>query len=153
MSAISKIFSRYILFFLTAMAYFAHAAPDGKPIGYVMTVKGESFIKVGDKEIPAAVGTPVVVGSALSTGPNSSLGVTFKDNTIMSFGPNTELTVDEYLFEPAAGELKLSARLEKGTLNFISGVIAKLKPEAVALQTPTGTIGVRGTHFMVKVAD
>jgi hypothetical protein len=79
--------------------------------------------------------------------------VTFKDDTVMSFGPDTEMTVDEYLYAPAKGQLKLATRLDKGTLTYVSGVIAKLKPDAVSVKTPSGIIGVRGTSFMVKVDD
>jgi hypothetical protein len=79
------------------------------------------------------------------------MGVTLADNTVMSFGPNTEVSLDAFLYKPDQGDLKLSTRISRGTLNFISGVIAKLKPEAVEINTPTGTIGVRGTHFLVKV--
>ncbi len=129
----------------------ARAEPAADPIGYVMTVKGEASVQIDGKTIAAVVGTPVYLNASLSTGAAGSMGITFKDNTIMSFGPNTQMTMDEYLFAPAEGHLKLSARLTHGTLNYISGVIAKLKPEAVAVKTPTGTIGVRGTHFVVKV--
>jgi hypothetical protein len=69
----------------------------------------------------------------------------------MSFGPNTELTVEEYLYAPGEGKLRFGSRLSKGSLEVVSGVIAKLKPEAVEMQTPTGTIGVRGTRFLVKI--
>jgi len=69
----------------------------------------------------------------------------------MSFGPDTQLTVDEYLFAPTQGKLKLGARMDQGSLNYVSGVIAKLKPDAVNVKTPTGTIGVRGTQFLVRV--
>ena len=79
------------------------------------------------------------------------MGVTFKDNSVMSFGPDTEVTVDEYLYAPAKGDLKFGASMSKGALNVVSGAIAKLKPEAVSLKTPTGTIGVRGTNFAVKI--
>ena len=79
------------------------------------------------------------------------MGITFKDNQVMSFGPDTEVTVDEYLYAPAKGDLKFAARMNKGTLNVVSGVIAKLKPDAVSLKTPTGEIGVRGTNYLVKV--
>jgi hypothetical protein len=41
--------------------------------------------------------------------------------------------------------------MTKGSLQMVSGVIAKLKPDAASLKTPTGTIGIRGTHFAVKV--
>ena len=39
----------------------------------------------------------------------------------------------------------------KGTLNYVSGVIARLRPDAVSVDTPTGTIGVRGTQFVAKI--
>lgn len=138
-----------------AMALACAAAPaaaqETGAIGYVMKVSGEAAVVSDGKSIPAAVGTPVMLGSTLRTGPGGALGVTLKDNTVMSFGPNSELQVDEFLFAPARNELKLTARITRGTLNFISGMIAKLRPEAVQVQTPTGTIGVRGTHFLVKV--
>ena len=127
------------------------AAQETGAIGYVMKVSGEATVISDGKAVPAAVGTPVMQGSTLRTGPGGALGVTLKDNTVMSFGPNSELRVDEFLFAPARNELKLTANITRGTMNFISGVIAKLKPEAVQVQTPTGTIGVRGTHFLVKV--
>ena len=71
----------------------------------------------------------------------------------MAFGPDTELMVDEYLYAPAQGQLKLGTRLTKGSLNYVSGVIAKLKPDAVTVKTPTGIIGVRGTQFVARVED
>jgi len=79
--------------------------------------------------------------------------VTFKDDTVMSFGADTELTVDEYLYAPGQGRLKLGSSLAKGSMNYVSGAIAKLQPDAVSVKTPTGTIGVRGTQFVVKVDD
>jgi hypothetical protein len=81
------------------------------------------------------------------------MGVTFKDETVMSFGPNTELVVDQYLFNPAQGKLKLNAKLAKGSLNYVSGMIAKIQPEVVSVNTPVGTIGVRGTQFVVAVEE
>jgi hypothetical protein len=30
-------------------------------------------------------------------------------------------------------------------------VIARLKPNSVRMKTPTGTIGIRGTHYLLKV--
>jgi hypothetical protein len=122
-------------------------------IGYVKTVQGGASVSVGGRAQPAQPGTPLYVGAVLRTDKDGSLGVTFKDNTIMSLGPDTEITVDEYLFSPGSGELKLGANMLRGTLNYISGLIAKLKPEAVSLKTPKGIIGVRGTHFLAKVEE
>jgi hypothetical protein len=138
---------------LLALAFVVGAAgaEEAGPIGYVMKVSGDASVSHDGKAVTAVVGTPVLVGAILRTGISGAMGVTLKDNTVMSFGPNSELVVDEYLFAPASNELKLTAKITRGTMNFISGVIAKLKPEAVQVQTPTGTIGVRGTHFLVRV--
>ncbi len=124
---------------------------DELPIGYVKTVSGEASLTTGKNRIAAQLGTPLFMGSKLQTGHKSTLGVTFKDDTVMSFGPDTELTVDEYLYAPNQGKLKLAATITKGSLNYVSGVIAKLQPDAVTVKTSTGTIGVRGTQFVVSV--
>ena len=129
------------------------ALADQPVIGYVKNVKGDALVINGSQQVKAEVGTPVATGSKLKTGSNASMGVTFKDNTVMSFGPNTELTVDEYLYAPNSGKLKLGATMARGTLAYLSGAIAKIKPDAVSVKTPTGTIGVRGTHCVVKVED
>lgn len=123
------------------------------PIGYVKNVTGEASVTTGEKPIKAEVGSAIFQGSVLRTGPKSSMGITFKDETVMSFGPDTELTVDEYLYAPAQGKLKLGSKLAKGSLNYVSGVIAKLQPDAVTISTPTGIIGVRGTQFVVTVEE
>lgn len=122
-----------------------------KVIGYVKTAEGEAMVKDASNTVLAQPGTPVHPGDVLKTGQKGSMGITFRDNTIMSIGPDTEITIDDYLYAPGNGNLKLGATMTKGSLQYISGVIAKLKPENVSLKTPTGTIGVRGTHFLVKV--
>jgi hypothetical protein len=122
-------------------------------IGYVKTAVGDTSIINGGVTARAEAGTPIQRGSTLKTGAKSSMGVTFKDETVMSFGPDTEITIDEYLYVPAQGKLGLVAKLAKGSLNYISGVIAKLRPEAVSVVTPSGTIGIRGTRFAAKVEE
>ena len=124
---------------------------DTTAIGFVKTVSGDASIVSAGKSVRAQVGTPVRTGDVLKTGAKGSLGITFKDNTVMSFGPDTELTVDEYLYSPGKGDLKMQTSMTKGTLQVVSGVIAKLRPDAVTVKTPTGLIGVRGTQFLVKV--
>ncbi|MFC7410180.1 FecR family protein [Hydrogenophaga atypica] len=121
-------------------------------IGFVKTAKGESFVDSGGQAVRAAEGTPLKVGDVVRTGADGAVGLTLKDNTVMSFGPSTRFTLEEYLFAPAKGDLKLGGRLTSGSLHYVSGLIAKARPEAVAVKTPTGTIGVRGTRFVVVVA-
>ncbi|MCX7255746.1 MAG: FecR domain-containing protein [Polaromonas sp.] len=138
---------------LLLLAPLAQAQAGDDAIGYVKTVTGQALVITAGQSVKALPGTAVLLGSLLKTGRAASMGVTFKDDTVMSFGPETELTVDEYLYAPAQDRLKLGARLGKGTLNYLSGVIAKLKPDAVQIKTPTGIIGVRGTRFVVTVEE
>ncbi len=127
------------------------AAAQNAGVGYVKTVTGDAWVTTTGQRVKAAPGTEVSIGSQIKTATGASLGVTFKDNTVMSFGPDTEMTVDAYLYAPAQGQLQLSTSLVKGSLNYVSGVIAKLRPEAVTVKTPSGIIGVRGTQFLAKV--
>ena len=127
------------------------ALADDTIIGYVKTAQGDASVVAAGMAIKAEPGTPVKTTNVLKTGPQGSLGITLKDNTLLSIGPDTELVVDDYVYNPAQDELKLVASLRQGSLNYVSGVIARLKPAAVSVRTPTGTIGVRGTHFVAKV--
>jgi hypothetical protein len=142
---------RVLIVSLALFAAFPAFAAD--PIGYVKTVSGDATVTTAKNVVKAVPGTPLFEGCQLKTGAKSSLGVTFKDETVMSFGPDTELTVDQYLYAPSQGKLKLGTKMAKGSMNYISGVIAKLQPDAVSVATPTGTIGVRGTQFVVKVEE
>lgn len=127
-----------------------NALADDTVVGFIKTAEGEANLTDGQTTAPAQVGMPLHLGSIIKTGSDGQLGAVFKDNTVMSFGPETEVVIDEYLFAPADGALKLSVNMLKGTLHYISGVIAKLKPEAVSVKTPAGIIGVRGTRFLAK---
>lgn len=127
------------------------AAAQNVGAGYVKTVTGDAWVTTTGQRVKALPGTEVSIGSQIKTAPGASLGITFRDNTVMSFGPDTEMTVDAYLYAPAQGQLQLSTSLVKGSLNYVSGVIAKLKPEAVTVKTPSGIIGVRGTQFLARV--
>jgi len=137
-----------IALFLTSVVWAAD-----EPIGYVKQVTGAASVTTGDAKVAVEVGTSIFQGSVLRTGKKSSVGVTFKDETVMSFGSDTEFRVDEYLYAPTQGKLKFASKLAKGSLNYISGVIEKLQPDAVTVTTPKGTIGVRGTQFLLIVED
>lgn len=136
-----------------AVSELALAGRISEPVGFIMKVQGPATVTSRGQTIEARVGQAVITGAILRTGAQGGMGVTLRDSTVISFGPNSEFVMDEFAFEPAREQLKLSARLNRGTLNFISGVIAKLKPEAVDLKTPTGTIGVRNAHFLLKVSE
>jgi hypothetical protein len=146
---------RFWLLSILMIASLGTQGAQAEAIGFVKTLNGgNATIRASDdSERPATVGSELNVGDTIRTDRRASLGLTLKDDTMMSVGPDTELTLEEYLFEPARGELKLGSRLGRGTLQYVSGNIARLQPDAVSVTTPTGTIGVRGTQFVVKVGQ
>ena len=93
----------------------------------------------------------IQIGDVVKTGDKGGIGLIFTDDTIISMGSKSEITIEDYLFEPIEGKLSFIARMIQGTISFISGQITKLSPESVRLETPAATIGVRGTHVLVKV--
>ncbi len=149
MSRARPFLSMLAAFALSALSLTAFASEAA--VAHVKVVKGDAYIVSKGQAVKAAAGSPVPAGAILRTSAGASLGVTFRDNTVMSFGPDTEVSVDEFAYAPNQGNLKLGTTIKKGTLAYLSGAIARLKPEAVSVNTPTGTIGVRGTHFVLKV--
>lgn len=146
-----KYLSSLIVAVLVTWATLA-AASDGSA-GRVKTINGSASIVRGQSSLPAVVNEKVFQGDTLRTGPDGSLGVILKDDSLVSLGPNSEVVVDQFLFTPAEGKLALVTRMVKGTAVFFSGVIAKLSPQSVRIETPNATIGVRGTRFLVKVDE
>lgn len=128
------------------------AVAQAQVAGRVKTVSGEAWITGADGARSALeVGSPVASGDSIETGENGSVGITFRDETRLSIGPGSQVAVDEFLFAPDAGELSFAARIARGTLYYVSGAIARLAPERVTVATPEGTVGIRGTAFLVRV--
>lgn len=122
-----------------------------EPAGTIKVVKGSVSILRGDEVIEAAIGAQILAQDRLRTGPDGSVGVTLKDDTLISAGPNSTIAVEKYAFNATthAGEMLISVL--KGTFSMISGMMIKHSPEAAVVKTPTTTIGIRGTEFAVEV--
>ena len=143
----------FLLAMLTALSGPLSSAAVGaaEPAGTIKVVKGEVSILRGDEIIEATLGAPVLAQDRLRTGADGSVGVTLKDDTLISSGPNSTIAVDKYAFNATThvGEMLISVL--KGTFSMVSGTIVKHSPEAATVKTPTATIGVRGTEFAIEV--
>ena len=129
----------------------APADAADQSIGFVRNVTGEAFIHRSDTAIPAVVGAKLQAGDTLSTGPNGSLGVEFQDESSASIGPNSSFVVSNFEFSPSTGKAGFLIRITKGSFVYLSGLIAKMSPESAKFETPTATIGIRGTQFAVNI--
>jgi hypothetical protein len=136
------------LVFISAPAY----ASD-KSIGFVRNVSGEAHILRNGETISATEGAQLQEGDTLSTGPNSSMGISFRDDSSASLGPDSSFVVSSFEFSPRNGKTGFLMRITKGSFVYLSGLIAKMSPESALFVTPTATIGLRGTRFAVNIED
>jgi hypothetical protein len=131
----------------------AGAAVAGETIGVVRNVSGDATVTRGEKTLPAAPGLKLLVGDTLVTGKDGALGVILRDDSSLSIGPESRLVLRSFLFSPSEGKFELVARITQGTMAYLSGLIGKLAPEKARFETPTATIGIRGTRFAVQVGE
>lgn len=146
---------RIVAVLIVALSILAWGLPSAAQeiAGVVQSSQGSATVTRGGQATPADPGMKLQVGDVLATGSNGSLGVIFRDDSTLSLGPDSSLVVREFLFSPAEHRLGLVARLTKGTMAYLSGVLGKLAPEAVRFETPVATIGIRGTRFAVKAGE
>ncbi|GAB4370585.1 MAG: hypothetical protein Kow00128_17760 [Deltaproteobacteria bacterium] len=137
---------------LTILAFGRYCAA-AEIAGVVHSCDGKARITRGDTSLPVAPGTKLFVGDVLSTGPDATVGVVFRDDSTLSLGPESRLVLRTFLFSPADRELGLVARLTQGTMAYLSGLLGKLAPEKVRFETPVATIGIRGTRFAVRAGE
>jgi len=122
-------------------------------IATVQKVSGTATVVRQGQTISATVGLEIWESDTLRTGPNGSMGVVFNDDTLLSLGPGSVLVVDKFLFAPRQGKFSIVLRMIKGTAVYLSGLISRLAPESAYFETPTASIGIRGTKFVVKVEE
>jgi hypothetical protein len=124
---------------------------ETKFAGIVKTVKNNACVVRNGVCFEAVPGMKIQISDVVKTGNDGGIGLIFSDDTIISMGSKSEIAIADYLFEPIEGQFSFVAKMIQGTISFISGQITKLAPESVRLETPAATIGVRGTHILVKV--
>ncbi|NGZ87144.1 FecR family protein [Duganella aceris] len=135
-----------------ALTSFAAIAADA-PAGMVKTAKGSASIERDGKQSPVHPGATLMASDRVLTGADGSVGITLRDETLLAVGPNSNVWLEKYAFDPTSHEGVLNATVKRGTLGVISGKLSKQSPGAVQFRTPTSILGVRGTEFVIDVKD
>lgn len=79
--------------------------------------------------------------------------IDFIDDTRVDITEHARLVIDDFVYDPNAGTGKLGLRATLGTVRYASGAIAKNSRRNVSIKTPSATIGVRGTDFVMVVDE
>jgi hypothetical protein len=135
-------------------APWAAAAPqaplDDAHVGLVKGVEGHVRVLRDNASLDAASGMTLFVSDRLVSDAAASAGIVFKDGTLLTLGPSSDIKVRDYVFQPKEAKYAFSMYLAKGSAIYSSGKIGKISPESVKVDTPTSTVGVRGTRFIVE---
>jgi hypothetical protein len=84
---------------------------------------------------------------------NGRLGITFLDDSQVRLTEHSELIIDEFIYDPDPSKSKMALQFASGTARFITGKLATIDKENILIQTPSATIGIRGTDFTVTVDE
>jgi len=120
-------------------------------IGAVSRILGEARGTRGGTTQALSLNTSVFRNEVVSTGEAGRLEIIFTDDTRLTLGEKAKLTLDRYVFNPAAGSGTIRFRVV-GALRFLSGQVSKLR-SVVSITTPVSTIGIRGTQFWAGPID
>jgi hypothetical protein len=122
-------------------------------VGQIKVAKGQVAVERKGQSLPGQAGMLLEPADVLRTGADGSVGITMRDNSLLSAGPNSVLALERFEFDPTTSAGQFDARLQRGTLAVVSGRIAKQSPQAMTVRTPSAVLGVRGTEFLVSVPD
>ena len=128
-------------------------AGDGEVAGIIKNVSGQAYLIRGgtEQQVADAADMKLAPGDTVRTAGNGSVGLIFRDDSMVALGPDSEFTIEKFQFRPVEGQLSFFGRIVRGTINFISGQITNLAPENVELETPDATLAVRGTQILVEI--
>ena len=96
------------------------------------------------------LGQEIVFKERINTEASGQTQILFLDQSSMTVGPNSDMLIDEFVYDPSAGTGKLAASLTRGVFRFVGGKLSK-QENAITMQTPSATIGIRGAVALVKL--
>jgi hypothetical protein len=140
----------------------APAELDTKPIGKVLNITGSVTIEhtravIVQANMPAngvnqvKVDDPVYRGDFVQTGADGEVGITFADGTSFKVSKNARMELNEFVYDPAGASNSTLFNLTKGSFTFVAGAIAK--SGSMKVDTPVGTMGIRGTAPHVEILE
>ena len=135
------------------VAWLCGASAFATDIGQIKVAKGTVSIERAGQTLPVSVGARVQTSDIVKTGADGSVGIVMSDNSLLSAGPNSILSLDRFEFDATSSQGRFDASLRKGSLSVISGRIAKQSPDAMTVRTPAAILGVRGTEFVASVDE
>jgi hypothetical protein len=95
------------------------------------------------------IGANILHNERVRTSGSGSVQLLFIDRTSMNIGPNSDINIDEYVFDPNTNTGRMAVTVGKGLMRFVGGSITHSGEATVT--TPSATIGIRGGTSTIQV--
>ncbi len=122
-------------------------------IGIANEVIGVIAAGIGDisnqKSEKLSTGSKIYFGDTIIVRAQSNAQILLLDETALTIGEKSELTIDDFVYDPQSKVGKIVSNIKIGTVRVITGEISKNNPDNLEVNVPTGSIGARGTEFVV----
>jgi hypothetical protein len=96
------------------------------------------------------LGQDVLFNERIATTAVGQTQILFVDASSLTVGPNSNMVIDQFVYDPSAGTGKLAASLTRGVFRFVGGALSK-GDNPVTFRTPTATIGIRGGVMLIDL--
>ena len=96
-----------------------------------------------------STGSKIFYGDTIIVKEKSNAQILLLDETALTVGEKSELTIDDFVYDPKTKVGKIVSNIKLGTVRIITGEISKQNPDNLNVKVPTGSIGARGTEFAV----
>lgn len=127
-------------------------AQASERIGHAETVNGDvTVVHLDGSSETLTSGEAIFLGDQVVTGPGGEVGIVFADESVMALGPESDLIIDEMVYDPDQQAGSMLLNVSEGVFSFVSGAIAKTDPDALSIQTPSVVIGIRGTSLLMDI--
>ncbi|OGV73561.1 MAG: hypothetical protein A3K19_27825 [Lentisphaerae bacterium RIFOXYB12_FULL_65_16] len=137
-----------VVLVLTLQLGFGLCAAEPEVIGTVVAMRGDVKAIHPDKgERQLAMKGQVFLRDTIKTGDRGRVQVSFEDETIISLGRSSEMTIAEYKFDPSKEQGAMVTHVKEGVFRVMGGAITKLAPQEFKTTTGTATIGIRGSFY------
>ena len=133
--------SRFIVPLIGAVLAAAPAAAQQVGTATAVNPLSEST-PPGGATAPLVVGAHIVHKERVHTTPAGTVQLLFTDKSSMSIAPNTDIVIDEYVYDPNAQNGHMLVSLTKGALRYVGGQLSH-QGEA-SITTSAANIGIRG---------
>jgi FecR protein len=121
------------------------------PIGNVATLTGSATVTRNSAATPLKLKDDIFKNDVLQTAANSALGITFNDETTFHLTANARIAVDNYVYEDGGSKNAALFNIARGTVAFVASAVARTGD--MKIETPTATLGIRGTTGLVDVPE